>query len=388
MMASKRIGDTNADDYNKRSKVDDDSLQEIRVLVENTEAGCIIGKGGSNVQKIRSESGGFVSILKNEIPSAKERVMVLKGTVEANAHAVHLISQLLIDAGKNRQDQGATDTCTINVLIHKFLAGCIIGKQGSIIKELKERTGAHIRLSNEPLPGSTEKTVTITGSADVVRAASLSIFTQLSNNPLKTGSTTVLFVPGVPMYPGAEQGYGAPSPYGGRYPGNMMGGGPPGYGQQMPPQYGGQHGSPHGGYGGQQHGSPHGGYGGQQHGSHHGGYGGQQHGSQHGGYGQQHGGYGGQQYGAPSGYGGHGGGMDEQKTEKIVIPTVCAGIVIGKGGTAISDIKAQSGCHVSIAAPEPSAPGDRVVTIKGSKHGIHTAIYLIRQRVDAYQPRE
>merc|ERR1712130_1030985 len=114
-----------------------------------------------------------------------------------------------------------------------------------------------------------------------------------------------------------------------------------------------------------------------------------------GGYGvpSSHGGYGVQSSHGGGGYGGGFGqspygGQEEQKLEKIVIPSVCAGIVIGKGGSIISEIKQQSGCHISIATPEPSAPTDRVVSIKGTKHGIHTAIYLIRQRVDAYHPRE
>lgn len=394
-MASKPNNDSNSGEYRKNSKVDTSNLQEIRMVVDNAEAGCIIGKGGSNVQRIRSETGGFISILKNEIPSAKERVMVLKGTVSANAQAVHLIAQLLIDAEKSRSpNQEHTDTCIVNVLIHKFLAGCIIGKRGSIIKELKESSGAHVRLSNEVLPGSTEKTVEISGSADVVHAAALSVFTQLSNNPLKPGSTTTLYIPGVSMYPGAIGGFGQSpqSSFGGRYPGGLIGGTSPGmYGAPLGHSsggYGSPLNSPSGGYGLP---APHGGYG-PPHGISHGGYG-SSHGP-HGGF-SPHGasmGYGGNpgyggasHYGGPSSYGGH---VDAQKVEKIVIPTVCAGIVIGKGGSAISEIKKQSNCYISIAMPEPNAPEDRVVTITGTKHGIHTAIYLIRQRVEAYQPRE
>merc|ERR1712194_911434 len=74
------------------------------------------------------------------------------------------------------------------------------------------------------------------------------------------------------------------------------------------------------------------------------------------------------------------------KTEKIVIPTVCAGTVIGKGGSIIREIKMQSATNVSVAAPEPTAPNDRVVSITGPAQGIQTAIFLIRQRVESYQP--
>jgi len=69
-------------------------------------------------------------------------------------------------------------------------------------------------------------------------------------------------------------------------------------------------------------------------------------------------------------------------SQKIAIPTVCAGAVIGKGGTIIADIKAQSGCQIRIADPETSTPNERVVTVTGSPQGIQTAVYLIRQRVE------
>jgi len=68
--------------------------------------------------------------------------------------------------------------------------------------------------------------------------------------------------------------------------------------------------------------------------------------------------------------------------KKIAIPTVCAGAVIGKGGTIINDIKGQSGCQIRIADPDPASPNERVVTVTGSPQGIQTAVYLIRQRVE------
>ena len=74
------------------------------------------------------------------------------------------------------------------------------------------------------------------------------------------------------------------------------------------------------------------------------------------------------------------------KTEKIVIPTVCAGTVIGKGGSIIRDIKLQSSTTITIADPEPTAPQDRIVSISGTGHGIQTAISLIRHRVESYTP--
>jgi ribosomal protein S3 len=49
--------------------------------------------------------------------------------------------------------------------------------------------------------------------------------------------------------------------------------------------------------------------------------------------------------------------------EKIVIPTMCSGMVIGKGGTTISNIKMQSQTNITIADAAPSVIYIRVCSI-------------------------
>lgn len=73
---------------------------------------------------------------------------------------------------------------------------------------------------------------------------------------------------------------------------------------------------------------------------------------------------------------------------KLLIPSSCAGIVIGKGGGTIHSVRAQSGCSISIEDEEDvyGAPtGERVVHIIGSPQGIMVAIFLIRSLLDSVQ---
>lgn len=310
-------------------------LHECRILIENHEAGTIIGKGGSNVRSIREQSKAFVSILKNESPVSKERVLVLKGTLEYNVEAVRLISNLLVDAQVQRKqklcdEQGVENTSSppdaqVKVLMHKLYAGAVIGKGGSIVKEIKAESGANISLSSEPLAGSTEKTATISGTVEQVHAAFKRVFKQIVENPLRGSSSSMPYVPGAAVAQATQQ-FNPYNPYSQ----------PPQSSLYAPPQ---QMGMPQQGYGG---------FGGHQ---------------------QQQGG----QPGAT-------------KTEKIVIPTQCAGSVIGKGGSIIREIKSQSGAQITIADPAQNAPLDRVVSVTGTGQSIQTAIYLIRQRVESYQP--
>jgi len=73
-------------------------------------------------------------------------------------------------------------------------------------------------------------------------------------------------------------------------------------------------------------------------------------------------------------------------TQKIAIPTICAGCIIGKGGSVVRDLRMQSQTNISIAETDPAYPNERVVTLTGTPQGIQTAIYLIRQLVEQFQP--
>jgi len=301
-----------------------DESMEVRVLVSNYEAGVIIGKSGSNVKSIRDKTGCFVSILKSG-DEKSERVMSIKGSLAACAQAMLAMTELVLTDKQAKEtkmaEQGGqqapvlTALMTVKLLIHKAHTGAVIGHKGAIIKEVGQVTGAKVHLSNDPLAGSTEKTVTVTGTPSAIHQAILRILTQIHDNPLKPGTSHTPYVPGT----GREPRMGAP-------PGFYQGGGyQDAYG--LAEAY-----SPYGGA-----------------------------------------------------YGGHAPPpMREgpENSQKIAIPTNCAGAVLGKGGTIIADIKRQTGTAIRIAPPEQGVPGERVVTVTGSPQGIQAAIALIRQRVE------
>jgi len=258
---------------------------------------------------VRDEAGVFLSILKADYRNMQERVMVLKGEPEQVALAFQMIAELLVEAAKadpkRAQDEPAEnlESTTVKLLVHRSAAGAVIGKAGSVIKDTQQATGTRLQVSNDPLPGSTEKSLSITGVPSAVRAASLLVLHQLLDNPLRPGTRVVHYVPGAPLFPVPP--FNVPLAYGQN--GTMY---PIGGSFAQPP---------------------------------------------------------------PS-------------TQKIAIPTVCAGSVIGKGGGVIRDLRAQSSTNISIADPDDEQPGERVVTITGSPQGIQTAIYLIRNLVEQFQP--
>lgn len=302
---------------------DPGETQELRILIDNNQVGGIIGKGGANVTRVREQAGIFLSILKAEA-NVTERVMVLKGQYEQLVKGIHMIAELLIEADAKFKKETANLTegqTKLRLLVHRHAVGAVIGKAGAVIKETQQETGARVQVSNEPLPQSTEKTVTISGTPMSIHQATMRVLGQLRENPLRPGTKSYPYVPGVAAsFPMAPNPFGAPQ----AYP------------QQFNP------------YGLQQQASalqnPYGDFG--------------------------------MGAGAPQ----------TANTQKIAIPTICAGCVIGKGGAVIRDLRAQSGTNISIADADPTNPNERVVTLTGTPQGIQTAIYLIRQLVEQYQP--
>lgn len=346
---------------------------EIRLLIDNSQVGAVIGKGGANSKLIREDNSVFLSILKSDFRNVTERVMVIKGELTAVGKAISMVCSFINEAAslKNPGAGGEGSETSIKLLVHRSAVGAIIGKAGVVIKQTQQDTGCRIQISQEPLPNSTDKTVTITGPRMSVDQAVLIVLAQLAENPLRAGVKEFQYVPG-------SANHGLPLGLGG----NLAG-----LGGAMGGALGGALGiaNPVGAIGGVSgYGVP-GGALGIGLGSGLGALPNQT--SQ---YGQTAGLalYGSQQpLGSQSQFGVPSLGLSATtSTQKIAIPTVTAGCVIGKGGATIKDIRLQSGTTISIADPEPSTSAERVVTISGSAQGIQTAIYLIRHLVEHYQP--
>lgn len=273
-----------------------------RLLIRNRQVGYIIGKKGERITQVRDQCGIFMSILKSDSRIAQERILALRGTIENIAKGVQQVSDLILQgiSGKNSN----ADTLAMCFLVHKFIVGSIIGKSGEMIKGIQTDTDAKIQISTDPLPNSTEKTVTVTGTPVAIHEATIRILTQLKANPLRAGTKAIRYKPG-------QQPQFGVSPF-------MTTQQQPFYG--MPPVYN----------------------------------------------------------AATS--------TTQINTQKIAIPTVCAGSVIGRNGSVIRDIKARTGCNISIQDAENDTPNDRVVVLVGTTQGIQQAIFMISHIVEQYKP--
>lgn len=217
---------------NSANDVKGEPQQEVRVLVENPQVGAIIGKSGANVKRIREETGAGLSILKTEANAkqVKERVMVLKGQTAQIAKALHLVAERMVESAaerkekKDEKDIKDDKSITLRLLVHRYAVGAIIGKAGQVIKETQQETNTRVQVSNDPLPQSTEKTVSVSGSPANVYQAVSRLLVQLRDNQPSKPQRVTHYVPGqqlmvTPMYAGfspyqAQLMYQAQSQYG------------------------------------------------------------------------------------------------------------------------------------------------------------------------------
>jgi len=160
----------------------------LRTIVTGPEAGSIIGRGGEIVNSIRDESGAKIRI---EGSSPQERIITVDGPTDSIFKAYTLICKTL--EGRERRDsrdgrersREREEGLNLNLLVPSSQCGAIIGKEGSKIKEIRETTGAAIHVSGEPLPGSSERSVKVSGSREEVTQCIYHICCALLESPPK-----------------------------------------------------------------------------------------------------------------------------------------------------------------------------------------------------------
>jgi len=160
----------------------------LRTIVTGPEAGSIIGRGGEIVNSIRDESGAKIRI---EGSSPQERIITVDGPTDSIFKAYTLICKTLEGREKRDSRDGRErsrerdEGLNLNLLVPSSQCGAIIGKEGSKIKEIRETTGAAIHVSGEPLPGSSERSVKVSGSREEVTQCIYHICCALLESPPK-----------------------------------------------------------------------------------------------------------------------------------------------------------------------------------------------------------
>ncbi|KAF4523283.1 hypothetical protein B566_EDAN009406 [Ephemera danica] len=387
----KREADAEMGPSQKRTRSGDDV--DVRLLIPSKAAGSVIGKGGHNITKLRTEYKASVTV--PDCPGP-ERILTVVAGVDTAIEVIEEVIPCLEDS-RGGGGGGRSDEVDLRMLVHQSQAGCIIGKSGFKIKELREKTGARIRIYSDCCPQSTDRVVQIQGRASTCVDCLREIIGLVRNSPVKGINNPYDPHNFDEFYAVEYGGYGDPSGKSGGGGGGGGRGGPSMRGMGVPPPMGGRGGNRFGpgGMGG----PPPGGMG-------MGGRGGMRGGmnSDGGGYGYGGGPPGGRNMpssrgGFASGRAGYGGGEEHSEwaedtaaqnllasgpktSTQVTIPKDLAGAIIGKGGARIRKIRSDSGAGITIDEPLPGS-NDRVITITGTSNQIQMAQYLLQQSCES-----
>lgn len=152
---------------------------DVRFLVKSKNAGAIIGKGGSSINRLRTDFKSSVTV---PDCSGPERILAIVADTDA-------LGDILLDVLPKLNDYSNNDDTDsdyeLRMLLHQSHAGCLIGKGGSRIKELREKTGAQIKIFSNCCPNSTERVVLITGLPKIVVSCVKEVCDVISRAPIK-----------------------------------------------------------------------------------------------------------------------------------------------------------------------------------------------------------
>ncbi|CAA7399432.1 unnamed protein product [Spirodela intermedia] len=179
----------------------------FQLICSCDKVGSVIGKGGSIVKVIQSETGSEIKIVETT-PDSEDRIVVISGP----AHPEDRISpvQDAILRVQNRVVMAVPDdkenTVSARIIVSSTQTGCLLGKGGSIVAEMRKFSGAQIRiLSKDQAPkyaSENEVVVQATGKFEAVQEALLQITSRLKHNIFneKYSSGHPAFVDQVPPF--------------------------------------------------------------------------------------------------------------------------------------------------------------------------------------------
>ncbi|XP_054801123.1 KH domain-containing protein At4g18375-like isoform X1 [Prosopis cineraria] len=183
----------------------------IRLVCPMGNIGGVIGKGGAIINQIRQDSGATIKVDSSStgddclITISKKEFFedTFSPTIEAAVCLQPRCSE------KVERDSGII-SFTTRLLVPTSRIGCLIGKGGSIITEMRRLTKANIRiLSKENLPkiaSDDDEMVQISGDLDVAKDAIVQVLTRLRANLFDKEGSVPTFLPVLPYVPVSTDG--------------------------------------------------------------------------------------------------------------------------------------------------------------------------------------
>ncbi|KAL4627604.1 hypothetical protein ACB092_05G177400 [Castanea dentata] len=157
----------------------------VRVLCPFDKIGRVIGKGGGTIKNIRQASGARIEVDDTK-EDRDECIITIAATESPDDLKSMAVEAVLLLQGKISDEED--DTVSIRLLVPSKVIGCIIGKSGSIINEIRKRTKADVRISKGDKPkcaDGSDELVEVLGEVGSVRDALIQIVLRLRDDVLR-----------------------------------------------------------------------------------------------------------------------------------------------------------------------------------------------------------
>ncbi|CAN1227231.1 KH domain-containing protein At4g18375 [Linum grandiflorum] len=168
----------------------------VRVLCPFSKIGRVIGKGGSTIKTIRQTTGARIEVDDKKVDRDECLITVTAAESPDDLKSMAVEAVLLLQEKMSDEDE---DTVCMRLLITSKVIGCIIGRSGSIISEIRRRTNADIRISQANKPKCAE----LQGEVGCVRDALVQIILRLREDVLRDRDGGHSSAPAEPLYSGA-----------------------------------------------------------------------------------------------------------------------------------------------------------------------------------------
>ncbi|KAJ6766862.1 RNA-BINDING KH DOMAIN-CONTAINING PROTEIN [Salix purpurea] len=157
----------------------------IRLLCPFDKIGRVIGKGGGTIKSIRQVSGARIEVDDTKADRDECIVTVIATEAPDDLKSMAVEAILLLQGKINDEDN---DIVGIRLLIPSKVIGCLIGKGGAIVNEIRKRTNADVSISKGDklkCADSNNELVEVAGEVVSVRDALVQIVLRLRDDVLK-----------------------------------------------------------------------------------------------------------------------------------------------------------------------------------------------------------
>ena len=160
----------------------------FRLLCPGAKMGAVIGYGGGIIQSVRDETGARIKIA-DEVAACPERVVIISSTeVLSQNHSPACEALFRLQSQILEPEASAPGAIlTSRLLVPADQIGCLLGRGGAIISELRRTSRANVRiLGKTELPEcalSSDEAVQILGDVAAVRNALHQVAGRLRKNP-------------------------------------------------------------------------------------------------------------------------------------------------------------------------------------------------------------